>query len=74
MLGETVKSAKSVIEAFQGVNINILVQQFVKEADATDIRALVIGEKVVAAMQALRRARASSAPTCIAAARAKWCA
>jgi ribosomal protein S6--L-glutamate ligase len=50
VLGETVKSAKSVIEAFQGVNVNILVQQFIKEADATDIRALVIGEKLVAAM------------------------
>jgi ribosomal protein S6--L-glutamate ligase len=42
VLGETVKSAKSVIEAFQGVNVNILVQQFIKEADSTDIRALVI--------------------------------
>jgi ribosomal protein S6--L-glutamate ligase len=51
VLGETVKSAKSVIEAFQGVNVNILVQQFVAEADATDIRALVIGERVVAAMK-----------------------
>ena len=51
VLGETVKSAKSVIEAFQGVNVNILVQQFIEEADATDIRALVIGEKVVAAMK-----------------------
>jgi ribosomal protein S6--L-glutamate ligase len=40
-----------VIEAFQGVNVNIMVQQFIKEADATDIRALVIGEKVVAAMK-----------------------
>jgi ribosomal protein S6--L-glutamate ligase len=53
VLGETVKSAKSVIEAFQGVNVNIMVQQFIKEADAADIRALVIGEKVVAAMQRL---------------------
>jgi ribosomal protein S6--L-glutamate ligase len=46
-----VKSAKSVIEAFQGANVNILVQQFIREADATDIRALVIGDRVVAAMQ-----------------------
>jgi ribosomal protein S6--L-glutamate ligase len=50
MLGETIKSAKSVIEAFQGAKINILVQEFVKEAGAADIRALVVGEKVVAAM------------------------
>src|SRR4029078_7947788 len=51
VIGETVKSAKSVIEAFQGANVNILVQQFIKEADATDIRALVIGDRVVAAMK-----------------------
>jgi ribosomal protein S6--L-glutamate ligase len=50
MLGETIKSAKSVIEAFQGAKVNILVQEFIKEAGSTDIRALVIGEKVVAAM------------------------
>ncbi len=51
VLGETVKSAKSVIEAFHGANVNILVQQFIKEADSTDIRALVIGDRVVAAMK-----------------------
>jgi ribosomal protein S6--L-glutamate ligase len=31
--------------------VNILVQQFIKEADSTDIRALVIGDRVVAAMK-----------------------
>jgi len=51
MLGETEQSAKSVIEAFRGANVNILVQEFIKEANATDIRAFVIGGKVVAAMQ-----------------------
>jgi len=51
VLGDTMKSAKSVIEAFQGADVNILVQEFIKEADSTDIRALVIGEKVVAAMK-----------------------
>jgi ribosomal protein S6--L-glutamate ligase len=51
VLGETLKSAKSVIEAFQGADVNILVQEFIREADATDIRALVIGERVVAAMK-----------------------
>ena len=73
VLGETVKSAKSVIEAFQGANVNILVQQFVKEADATDIRALVIGDRVVAAMQR-QGPRENSAPICIVAALARWCA
>jgi ribosomal protein S6--L-glutamate ligase len=51
VLSETNKSAKSVIEAFRGVNANILVQQFIKEAEGTDVRALVIGGKVVAAIQ-----------------------
>jgi len=51
VLGETHKSAKSVIEAFRGANVNILVQEFIKEAGGTDIRALVIGGKVVAAME-----------------------
>ncbi len=51
VLAETHNSAKSVIEAFRGANINILVQEFIKEAGGTDIRALVVGNKVVAAMQ-----------------------
>ena len=51
VLGETVKSAKSVIEAFHGANVNILVQQFIKEAEAMDIRLLVIGDRVVAAVK-----------------------
>ncbi|MDA1131774.1 MAG: 30S ribosomal protein S6--L-glutamate ligase [Proteobacteria bacterium] len=51
VLGETHNSAKSVMEAFSGVNVNILVQEFIKEADGVDIRCLVVGEKVVAAMR-----------------------
>jgi ribosomal protein S6--L-glutamate ligase len=51
VLGETEKSARSVIEAFRGANVNILVQEFIKEANASDIRAFVIGNKVVAAME-----------------------
>ena len=50
VLGETTKAAESIIQAFGGVNTNILVQQFVKEANGEDIRCLVVGEKVVAAM------------------------
>ncbi|MBC2776910.1 30S ribosomal protein S6--L-glutamate ligase [Parasphingopyxis marina] len=50
VLGETEKSAKSVIEAFRGVNVNILVQEFIKEAGSSDIRILVVGGKVVASM------------------------
>jgi ribosomal protein S6--L-glutamate ligase len=51
VLGETYKSAKSVIEAFHGANINILVQEFIKEAEGSDIRAFVVGRKIVAAME-----------------------
>jgi len=50
VLGETPKAAESIIQAFGGVNTNILVQEFVKEANGEDIRCLVVGDKVVAAM------------------------
>jgi ribosomal protein S6--L-glutamate ligase len=49
VLAETKNAAKSVIEAFYGLNANILVQQFIKEAKGADIRAFVVGGKVVAA-------------------------
>ncbi|MDH3440080.1 MAG: 30S ribosomal protein S6--L-glutamate ligase [Gammaproteobacteria bacterium] len=51
VLADTDRSAKSVIEAFRGADVNILVQEFIKEAGGTDIRALVVGGKVVAAMK-----------------------
>jgi ribosomal protein S6--L-glutamate ligase len=51
VLGETESSAKSVIEAFRGANVNILVQKFISEAQGTDIRAFVIGDKVVASIK-----------------------
>ena len=51
VLADTDRSAKSVIEAFRSTNTNILVQEFIKEAGGTDIRALVVGGRVIAAMQ-----------------------
>ncbi len=51
VLADTDRSAKSVIEAFRGAGVNILVQEFIKEAGGTDIRALVVGGRVVAAMK-----------------------
>ena len=51
VLGETENAAKSMIQAFGGLNADILVQEFIKEAKGEDIRALVIGNKVVAAMK-----------------------
>jgi ribosomal protein S6--L-glutamate ligase len=51
VLAETSKAAESVIEAFRGLQANILVQEFIKEAGGADIRCLVVGGKVVAAMK-----------------------
>lgn len=51
ILGETQKAAESIIQAFGGVNTNILVQEFIKEAGGEDIRCLVVGDKIVASMK-----------------------
>lgn len=51
VLAETSRAANSVIEAFHGLDQNILIQKFIKEAKGADIRALVVGRKVVAAMK-----------------------
>ncbi|MBI1392245.1 MAG: 30S ribosomal protein S6--L-glutamate ligase [Alphaproteobacteria bacterium] len=51
VLGETRKGAESIIQAFGGAKTNILVQEFIKEAGGEDIRCLVVGDKVVAAMK-----------------------
>ncbi|QCX01513.1 30S ribosomal protein S6--L-glutamate ligase [Aggregatimonas sangjinii] len=51
VLAETNKAAESVINAFKSVNTNILVQEFIKEANGQDIRCFVINNKVVASMQ-----------------------
>lgn len=51
VLAETIKAAESVIDAFRELNANFLVQEFIKEAGGSDIRCLVIGNKVVAAME-----------------------
>jgi len=51
ILAETEASAKSIVEAFSAANVNIMVQEFVREANGTDIRAFVVGGEVVAATQ-----------------------
>lgn len=51
VLAETKKAAESVIDAFRGLKANFMVQEFIKEAGGADIRCLVIGDKVVAAMK-----------------------
>lgn len=51
VLAESNKAAESIIEAFMGIKVNILVQEFIKEAKGADIRCFVVGQKVVAAMK-----------------------
>jgi ribosomal protein S6--L-glutamate ligase len=51
VLAESERAAGSVVEAFHGLDQNILIQKFIKEAKGADIRALVVGRKVVAAMK-----------------------
>jgi ribosomal protein S6--L-glutamate ligase len=50
VLAETKKAAESVIQAFMGLDTNILVQEFIKEAGGADLRCFVVGGKVIAAM------------------------
>jgi len=51
VLAETKKAAESVINAFKSLNANILVQEFIKEANGKDLRLFVIDGKVVAAIE-----------------------
>ncbi|MVM39299.1 30S ribosomal protein S6--L-glutamate ligase [Spirosoma sp. HMF3257] len=51
VLAETTKAAKSTIEAFYGLKKNVLVQEFIAESKGSDVRAFVIGGRVVGAMK-----------------------
>ena len=51
VLAETRKAAESVIEAFMGLNVSVMVQEYIKEAGGADIRCFVVGGKVIAAMK-----------------------
>lgn len=51
VLAETRKAAKAVMQAFYVEGVNFVVQEFVKEASGTDIRALVVGSRVVASIK-----------------------
>ncbi len=51
VLAETKKAAQAVMQAFYVEGVNFLVQEFIKESAGTDIRAVVVGGKVVASMQ-----------------------
>lgn len=51
VLAPTKKAAESIIEAFHSMKARVIVQEFIKEAKGADIRAFVIGNKVVGAMK-----------------------
>ena len=51
VLVESLKAARSIIEAFLGLKVNIMVQEYIKEAGGADIRCFVVGDQVVAAMK-----------------------
>lgn len=51
VLAETNKAAQAVIQVFRGLGENFIVQEFEKESAGRDVRAIVIGNKVVAAME-----------------------
>ncbi|NVJ97980.1 MAG: 30S ribosomal protein S6--L-glutamate ligase [Alphaproteobacteria bacterium] len=51
VLADTKDAARSMIQAFGKLKADILVQEFIKEAGGEDLRCLVIGDKVVAAMK-----------------------
>lgn len=51
LLAETMKAAESIIELLQSQKQNVLIQKFVAESKGKDIRAFVVGDRVVAAMR-----------------------
>ncbi|GAB3750750.1 SSU ribosomal protein S6P modification protein [Yimella lutea] len=51
ILAPEVKVAEAIIETLQSTSQNVLIQAFVKESKGRDIRALVVGDRVVAAMR-----------------------
>jgi ribosomal protein S6--L-glutamate ligase len=55
ILAETEGSAKSIIEAFSAANVNIMVQEFIREASGSDIRAFVVAGEVVGAIKRVGR-------------------
>ncbi len=51
ILAESEKVAEAIIEAFSGLRQNVLIQKFVAESKGKDVRAFVVGDKVVGAMR-----------------------
>ena len=51
LLAESVSSAEAIVELLQSQKQNVLIQKFVAESKGRDIRAFVVGDRVVAAMR-----------------------
>lgn len=51
VLVDSEKAAKSVLDAFYGMDVNILVQEYIEEANGADIRVFIVGDKIVGAMR-----------------------
>jgi ribosomal protein S6--L-glutamate ligase len=51
ILAERLSASRSVVEALRGLYANFLVQEFIAEADGSDLRCFVVGDRVVAAMR-----------------------
>ena len=51
ILAPEIKVAEAIIETLQSTRQNVLIQSFVKESRGRDVRALVVGDRVVAAMR-----------------------
>ena len=51
ILADTLKVAETIIETLRSAKQNVLIQKFVAESKGTDIRAFVVGDRVVAAMR-----------------------
>ncbi len=50
MIADSKKSAKSIIESLYNMNVSIILQEFIEEANGQDIRVYIVGNKIVAAM------------------------
>ena len=55
ILAPEIKTAEAIIETLQSTRQNVLIQRFVKESKGRDVRALVVGDRVVAAMRRTAR-------------------
>jgi ribosomal protein S6--L-glutamate ligase len=50
MIADSKKSAKSIIESLYNLNVNIIIQEFIEEANGQDIRVYIVGNRIVASM------------------------